>query len=542
LNLTGCYLWSDFPQNGGWLLYKNDTLYTFKVDSEKPNVTITGPPAGMKVGKKFNVTFRGIDSYAGIDHYEIQYGSKFDLLFLKKWQYSTETDKDYLEIDVSSLLGARLSLPYCYRVRAVDKANNTGNWTWNESGKDSLDLCNCSQVNFGAPPKPNVFTNPQDIGKRASGLETEFSVNWSSVDAKCYEVWYNITELDGTTLVKSLTPWNGIHELKNMFVWNDTAGYEDGFFVNCTAKNSSFFRPSYVGLPDSDDVIYNFMVRAVANVYGLAKISEWNSSWAKIQTQAPNVTCNATRGGELIESGGSIYAGEKVVFEVSGTPKKAGLSPVNESWIRWDIRSAFSDELRGSGRIAHCTVSFCSSDEKGPWYEDLNITYQGFAKDESGNEGWNKVKYFMVLKNLSLVTSIRDLYLILGSYEYVTMHITNRRGWTEKINMTILDDYRYSKFAETPGLTLSTDKRTANFTLNPMEEKTVNIMVYTADIGSSNMTVYANSTIPGHEDISDAMRIKIMVVFPAEFSELSFAAVLLLFVIAALAYMKLSRG
>jgi len=544
-NLTGCYLWSDIPSRGdtGWVIYKNDTPYTFGVDSEKPNVTITGPPAGMKVGKRFNVAFRGIDSYAGIDHYEIQYDTRLGVISRRGgFANSGKTTKDYYEISPSSP-----ELPSCYRVRAVDRANNTGNWTWNESGKDSLDLCNCSPVNFLAPTDLKVYT-PARIDKRPSA-GTEIYVNWSATDAKCYEVWYNATSLDGKA-VKNWTPWNAILvEMKDVFVWNATIGYEDGFFVNCTTKNGSIFKPLSVIGDDPNDVVYNFSVRAVANVTGLAKISLWNFNSTVVQTEEPRVTSNATRGGELIESGGSIYAGEAVLFSANATPKNLGGSEITNTWITWDARSAFTGEPKGGGAIncgdASDPTKYSSRCEGvgGPWCEDLNITYQGFAKDTGTppNLGRDKPKYFMVWKNLSLATSIRDLYLILGSYEYVTMHITNRRGWTEKINMTILDDYRYSKFAETPGLTLSTDKRTANFTLNPMEEKTVNIMVYTADIGGSNMTVYANSTIPGHGDINDAMRIKIMVVFPAEFSELSFAAVLLLFVIAALAYMKLSR-
>ena len=64
------------------------------------------------------------------------------------------------------------------------------------------------------------------------------------------------------------------------------------------------------------------------------------------------------------------------------------------------------------------------------------------------------------------------------------------------------------------------------------------IMVYTAGIGNQTLTAYANSTLPGREDINDLVRVNVRTLFPVEFPGLSWPAVIVLLFLAGLAYLR----
>jgi hypothetical protein len=233
--------------------------------------------------------------------------------------------------------------------------------------------------------------------------------------------------------------------------------------------------------------------------------------------------------------------GEQVTLWVTGDPYGWEYSGVNESWILYTLTSAAGyatiNVLGCGGLASECNVTL------GPWSEDYTIDFTGFSRDRAGNVGWSQPQRVLVRKHLALLTSVRDIYLSLGSYEYLQLDLSNRQNVNEHITVTIDEavipnNYRYAKFVEVSDGVLSQDKKTVNITLSPLETKPVTIMVYTASIGNQTLTVYANSTLLGHEDINDFITVNVRTLFPVEFPGLSWPAVIVLLFLAGLAYLR----
>jgi hypothetical protein len=533
-NLTSCSLKTDFDNNMGWELSSDSTSHTIMVDTTPPSAWITAPQDGASVGKKFNATWDGADNYAGIKCYDFQWGEKteieqFGLLEWEKVDHQVLCTSQVLTEVETALAG---SPELCFRVRAYDNADNVNDWSCANGDPTDTSGCNCTTLSTSAPPSVTISVYPLHTNEEPS----RFTVNWSS-GTKCFEVWYNVTDNTGATI----QPWTqlngGLNDMTDVPVYNGTY-----FTVDCTSnKEGVLFMPIAVIGVDPDNRAYGFRVRAVADGEGYTAISDWaySSDVVVIDRSSPDVYCEAWEGSNFKPNGDFVYRGESVTFNVTGDPDGDDFSGVNETWIMYQIISGSSGEIITPWtEMTRCLdASYCEAVGMS-WSDDYNISYQGFAIDRAGNVGWDSIKTLMVSSRVALVTTIMELYLRLGSYEYVRMEIANRQNENEEISLSIQDDYLYAKFLDIPDGATSPDKRTVNITLLPMETKPVMIMVYTADVGSWNMTVYANSTVVGHEDIDDYKRIRITVVFPDEFSGLSFTALVLLFALAGLAYFK----
>jgi len=556
-NLTRCSLKSDFDENMGWEIGYNGTKYSFKVDTTAPSVWITDPPDGSSVGMRFDVAWNGTDPEinsisSGIKHYDFQYVESSDLAEcastgcvdvcwgedLCKGGKVIGTSNKQAQVDISN------PGTYCFRVRAHDNADNVGEWSCDPGDTGDISACNCGTLD-SEPPKDAPSTWIKSYPQYTNNFPPLwFNVNWSAVDDGCgvrgYVVQYKIIDNKTGVLLQNWTNWTEINNLFNVPV---RGSY---FLVNCTNLTGAAFNPNMVGsitlLPkDDENRTYYFRVRAVDNAYGYANIGSWavsaNGTW--IDRTLPFVNSDGIRNldGSPIPEGGTIMTGERVTLKVEGDPDKTDFSGVNESWIVYNVTSTAGSVEEGvvpcGGEADKCEVVI------GPWSDDYDVSYQGFARDRAGNLGWSALNSFLVRGPLALITTMRELYLTLGSYEYVRIDVANRQSVNEEISLSIQPDYPWSKFVDVPGGEFSHDKRIVNITLSPMETKPVMILVYTADIGSWDMTIYANSTIlPQHENITGSVKMKIKVVFPAEFSGLSWPAVFLLFLLAGLAYLR----
>jgi len=545
-NLTRCSLKTDYDENSGWEISYNDAKYTFKVDTTAPSVWITDPPEGSDAGVKLNVIWDSTDPVSngissGVKDYHFQYVDKSIYIAGGPWVDVPLITDNYSIVDLSTKPpGAE----FCFRIKARDNANNEGAWSCEPGPPASADfsVCNCTKLNKEAPSSVSVITFPLYTKENPSW----FSVNWSA-GTKCFEVWFNVTNSTGYPV----RPWEQWSEIRPGVPLNDMinvpvaeelpAGGYNYFTVNCTTLPGAVFRPIDVTGEDKENMAYVFRVRAVADGSGYTLISNWTVSdnATVIDRTSPFVNSDGIRNldGSPIPEGGTIMTGERVTLKVEGDPDKTDFSGVNESWIVYNVTSTGGSIEEGvvpcGGEADKCEVVI------GPWSNDYDVSYQGFARDRAGNLGWSALNSFLVRGPLALITTARELYLTLGSYEYVRIDVANRQNVNEEISLSIQPDYPWSKFVDVPGGEFSPDKRIVNITLSPMETKPVMVLVYTADIGSWDMTVYANSTIlPQHENITGSVKMKIKVVFPAEFSGLSWPAVFLLFLLAGLAYLR----
>ncbi len=540
-NLTGCALMSDYSANDGWVIDEDITAVSLQVDTTPPTIYLKNPVSGGVLGPKLNVTWNSNDPVvngisAGIRDHQLQYIDPIVYAGGGAWFNVPGITANYSTVDISTEANGTT---FCFRVRATDNADNSAPWSCDPGPPAAPDFtdCNCSVLIKDAPPNVVVTTFPQQTMANPSW----FMINWSS-GTKCYEVQFNVTNSTGDAIMGWTRwgdpPYGDINDMLEVGVWDGGASF---FEINCTSNlEGAIFRPLDVLGEDPDGRGYSFRVRAVQDGVGYTRVSDWvyTSNVSVTDRTAPFVQINAVRDldGSPVPQGGSIMTGETVTISVVGDPSGTDFSGVNESWLIYNITSA-SGPIGGGylpcpGSSSSCNIVL------GPWFLDYNVSYQGFSKDSAGNLGWSTLNMFLIRAPMALATSIRELYLTLGSYDYMRINVANRQNVNEHITLELQPDYYFSKFVDSPGAIISTDMRTMNVSLSPMETKHIDVLVYTADIGEWNLTVYGNSTLPGHENITGWVKAKIRVVFPVQFSGISWPALLMLFTFAALAYIR----
>ncbi|MBN2330886.1 MAG: hypothetical protein JXC85_03655 [Candidatus Aenigmarchaeota archaeon] len=547
-NLIGCELRSNFGVNGGWVMMRDFNNYNFFVDTNDPEAWITAPPGtgppGANVGLIFDVTWGSQDVpvggvASGIDHFEFQYVdvTRYPLIGWENYIMNVPASQSYYTIDATA--DGPGPHTYCYRVRPVDNADNVGSWSCDPGPLASPDfsLCNCSTTDDDLPIISSVVTTPL----YTNAYPAWFNVNWSGSDGsgiKCFFPQYKMINNRTGAVIRDWSNWTALNNVFNVPVWNGPASV-----INCTDLTSGIFIPnSVVGL-DQENRTYYFRVAAADDVVGTSNMGNWgysaNGTW--VDWTAPSVVDLAvTRSdtGEVVPDGWEIELGETATFSLNTYDYYTG---VNESWIEIRVVSADTGAvIQDWSELSRCSGTFCQA--VSSWNIEVNVSYRGVARDLAGNE-YTTIDYLLLVRKPKfLIASTRDLFMPLGSYEYVNLRVSNLQDQYEYVNLEIQDDYMYSKFVALEDGELSLDQRSLNISLLPNEIRSLSVLVYTADVGDWVMTIYANSTLPGQENVTDMVQIKIKVVHPAEFSGLSLSAVVILFCLAVIAYFRFESG
>jgi len=495
-------------------------------------------PSGGRVGVRFNVTWTPDPLVPGPGlYYELQYVDEGN--FLGTWEFDVNVTSNYYESDLSLKPNGSV---YCFRVRAWN-SSAFGTWTCDPGAPPgNFAGCNCGTVIKDFSGNVWVNTSPRYINAEVAEINVTWGVTGSPSDAKCFEVNYTVLD-ENDNMVYNWTQWD-MNDMYDVLVWYGSVNYDT---VDCTSNYTDVFRPAIVLGEDLENRKYKFRVRGIENVSGYAPVSVWLDAayGTMVDRTEPYVTIEAKRSldGSPISDGESIMSRETVTLNVSGDPFGVDITGANESWMVWTRTSSGSYNewsINCVGEESSCTTTI------GPWDDDYNITVQGFSKDRVGNEGRSRRLGFMVMKPMSMTASglgiyLKDIFITLGSYEYVSVEVTNGQNVNENVSIVLLGDYVYSKFLDVPGGTLSPDKRRLDIGLLPLETRKVTVLVYTSKrCNNCNMTIYAESTI--HVDINETAMVKINVVSPAEFSGLSWAGVIALLALASLAYARLGAG
>ncbi len=526
---------------GEWSDWRNET---FSIDNTPPEAWITGPDDGSWVGRVFNVTLAG-NPYAYAYDFEYADRANFPSPPGPGWsgnQYGLTQDFYQINLSESSYITGD-NPQYCYRVLAVDDGNLVQDPTDWSCSDPAVDDCNCSTVDTSPPWVSSIASNPMYTNRDS------FDVDWLGADTgsglKCYQIEYKVTNIKDNTLTKDWYPWSDINDISQVLALNDeTKGCE---YVSCVDRDtlSEMFDQYDVEGTRKDNRTYTFRARAIDNVdAGCANIGDWevaaeNTSIDK--NPPPSITVTATNNlGQDVPDGDTVMTGTTVSFSVAADPGDDDYTGVSETGvIYWMYRLGSGYLVQGPEILPPCAGNTCTVTET--WEDDYNITYMAYADDRAGNRGETEKHSFAVFKPFDISTASSNIYMTLGSYDILPIVVANRQDITESVSIRMLDDYQLARFVDVSEGELMDGNRTLNLTLLAKETKTVHAVIYTYDIGDSyTLTLLANSTRSPEAalEITDMEILDINVVFPPNFSGLSWAGVTALFAFAALLYFR----
>ncbi len=548
------HTWSSFPQisgqensmdvgaiaraGGEWSDWRNET---FNIDNTPPDAWITDPPdLPSLVGRRFNVTWDN-NTYAA--SFELQYSDRARFQSGIDWENTVTTGNQYYELDLSGVdLGANPQ--YCYRIYASDAGGLIpDSWSCDPLPGDdpAASNCNCTQVDSSLPDIREINSTPMYTPSDS------FDVNWVGEDAevgvKCYQVEYMIINNRSTNfdLIQDWTRWSSINDPGQVLVLDESSGTCQ--YESCVSSLTEIFTVS----PFNDNRTYYFRARAIDDIqYGCANVGDWSEApegtWID-NTEPPYVTASVedNEGNAVNPPDGFVKANTIVTFNVASDVSEQDYSGVNETGIIYQLlRIGLGYPIGNLVPISCPDSTTCNPTES--WDGEYNVTYRGYSVDKAGNRNETETSSFMVLKPFSISSTSNNIHMILGSYDIIPITVANRQDEPEPVKIKMMDDYRFARFVDVSEGVLSDGNRTLDLTLQAMQTKTFHALIYTADVGNYEMTINANSTREGNETkISDTLVIDLKVVFPEEFSGMSYASVAALTAIAAALYFMVER-
>jgi hypothetical protein len=512
---------------------------TFTVNNTRPAAWLTTPSNGTRTGKIFNVTWNG-NVYANA--YDFQYVDRAVFRAGGSWTTVPQTAQKYSQVNLAT---ADDEAEYCFRVRGADTVQGVpGLWSCNPSlGQDpSTSGCTCIIMDT-VNPIAAVDTSP---------LYTRFGifdVNWSGSDTGgsgigCYIIQYRVYDNKVGTEFVAWKEWSSVNNANRLVFSGGGCSA-----VSCTTwVDDEFNRGSELPLEvrSKDGQTTQFRILAVDNAYGCANSGIYAQSATETNydtTSPPGLTVVArdADGTVLPSPTGTLYTPDSATFAVSADPADDDYTGVYRTGVRyWLLKpgAGYVVMSRLDGLEMNCGnyVSECSL-AAGPWYKDYNVTYKGFAVDRAGNENITLSRSFLVLKPMKLDADTDNVYMTLGSNRIVTLTISNRQAFGDTIKI-VLTGYPHAKFMNESVGVPGPGARDLNVTLLPRESKTVNVAVYTSDVGEDYMlSIIANTTRVGFESkIEDMALIDVRVVMPHEFPGLAPWAVALITVSAVVIY------
>ncbi|MEM5798417.1 MAG: MopE-related protein, partial [Candidatus Aenigmatarchaeota archaeon] len=156
------------------------------VDTTPPNASITKPEQEevTLVAGKFLVAWSGTDSGSGIDKYDVQKSD--DGVAWDYWKTGTNLTQDNFT--------ASAGQTWHFRVRAIDKAGNVGNW----STEKIVSVIGEVQVNWSFIPSTGIIKTGENITiKAAIYSDTDILNVTESYEGNVTNITKNITQISG---------------------------------------------------------------------------------------------------------------------------------------------------------------------------------------------------------------------------------------------------------------------------------------------------------------------------------------------------------
>ena len=176
----GIYRWIVRAWDWAGNVSENEAPWTFIIDTAGPSTPTPLEPAGTKTNGTliyFDWT-DATDDYSGVDHYHLQVDNDPDFT---SPEYEEWPSASYLYLQISS------DENYSWRVRAIDRAGNPGNWS--AVSTFLRDTCPPSAPSLSSPSDGHVTENTTLTFTWSLSTDTSYSPTGESAGVWRYEVW-----------------------------------------------------------------------------------------------------------------------------------------------------------------------------------------------------------------------------------------------------------------------------------------------------------------------------------------------------------------
>ena len=296
-----------------------------------------------------------------------------------------------------------------------------------------------------------------------------------------------------------------------------------------------------VGTLENGDQFF-FRIRAT-DIAGNSRLV-WNDTWymggpslnVTIDTEIPElkVTITDQDGNPITKKVVSSKDVTRIFINSSATD---ALSGVQSNLISYDFLTGNLRILDGMdcgsaasyGGLSECTKQL-------DYAEDVVIKFQIIVIDRAGNVNETSVFYIVTHPLANFIG--KDVVLTLGDTYIVQVQVRNLQDMTDNITV-YLYGYALANFIDIGVGDVSESGRVFNTELNPDEEKTVHIKIYSSEPEIEYLYLNASSLID--DTLNDTDDLTITMTFPVAFPGLDDIASLLIILLAVPIYALLSR-
>lgn len=505
-----------------WGDYRTET---FSVDNTPPSAAITNPGEWAWTGRRFDITWDG-NLYA--QRYYFEYVDRATFWVGGTWTAPPAAQGITAEVFNLRRPSASHGTEYCFRVRATDAGDTIpGSWSCDPppNTDPSAAGCRCAKID-AEPPVGHIWSNPEYTNRPV------IEVNWTATDegagVACYELKYRLVDshYDPSNHLLGWINMEEMYDTQRLVYDSDTGSCS---LQDCTTMNDTLF--DHYAIPDAsfnetDNNSIEFEATPIDAVYGCAnyEYSEFSSPRTSFDWTAPTgiaVSARDADGLPLASPSGILYTPDAAAFSVS----QAGYdySGVTRVGVRYWLLKPGSGTVVGrlDGTELRCEGQTSCTIGAGPWYDDYNVSYRGYAVDRAGNVGQTPSYSFFVMKPMKLETDTQNVYLTLGTSRAVALTLSNRQNIEENISV-VLSGYPYARFTEeTQNLSsvIVPGPGALTVRLSPKQTQTIYVQVYTSEPGDDySLLITANTTRAGFESkVEDMAVVGIRVVYPHEF-------------------------
>jgi len=596
-NVGYCGLYSDFFQNSGWNLTDDRTLHSFILDKSPPNVTINKPRQNDIYAKDFlvnatvtdlspidNVRYRWENATSNGSWVDMSLGggyytANFNVAAVSDGNYSVrvrandsvgfvnETLVSNIQIDrrlpvitIFSPVPGWYNSDFTVKAKASTQIdtmryhweNSTGNGSWTAMAMDAFGNYTAPFVARSVSSGNYIIriwvndTNGNNVTKTVGiGIDyvnpssrmtnpvagsfimsPVFKISWSGSDAhsgiRCHYVNYRY--LDSQSHYSN----------------ENNVTFPDG---KCTSLSLAEydFNPSTEGIQNANN--YTFFFRSIA-VDNAGNVEPAKTAWETNATvYVPTlVTFSAIENVTFatIRNGGKVANNRAVIISVKA---KAGVGNLNITVYYY----AHTLGLFPPQQLSGWNNTFC---------QDTRECNASITTDVSESEDRKEVDYAIRAENAGAVELVPPtapsgyfyylvyrhpicnflvsdvLRTVMGSSELIAIEV---RNFYDQFSMVGL------KFDSGLARFLENDQQQIQVPLNPMEEKIIYARLVPPPPSEEGLPLVMTGNTTADLLLQDQDTIKIIVGFPANFSELSNFAIVALVLLACLIYLKLVR-
>jgi hypothetical protein len=600
-NLSGCGLYSDFIVSSGWVLKEDSTPHAFILDKTPPSITINAPRQNDVYASGFVVNATVTDSYSSISSVQYRwenasnsgswtpmnpnggyYAANFNAGLVSDGSYSfrvrandsvgnpnesvvsnIELDRRPPDIYVISPLQVWNRLDFEVKAKATDIRgvstvryrweNSTGNGQWipmtlaaDGNYTATFAVASVASGNYTIRVWANDSLGNAGNKTAGTGIDYEspssymtrpiagsfimtqvFNISWTVSDAlsgvKCNYVVYRFL--------------NGAGQFSGEYNVRFPGG-------NCTSLAQYEFNPA-IELPSISDVNnYTFFFKSIAldNAGNLEAKAAWETNATVYIPKLVTFYAVEKVSGIIVRNGGKVANNRTVVVSVKAKDAVPG---------NFDITVYFNSHAPGTSSpqqlsawnsftcpsIRECNVSIDTITGES---EDIRqVDYAILATTANSSEllppsAPSSYFYYLVYRHPICNFLVNDIFrTTLGSGELISIEV---RNFYNQFGMVGL------KFDSGMARFLENGQQYIQIPLNPMEEKIIYARLIPPPPSQEGLPLIMTGNTTADYLLQDEDSITIIVGLPADFSELSNIAAVVVVALALIVFLKLAKA